>query len=146
MDDRTQARLESILQRESRSVMVYTAEAFPWTSALTSEAVKRLLTCIHQEQEALTQLGRFLVRQRVPLPYLGSFPVGFTTINFLALDYLLPRLSAFEKTSIAELEGDLAALQDPLARPPVEKLLAVKKRNLEMLEALIHDQSVSKAS
>jgi hypothetical protein len=104
------------------------------------------LTCIHQEQEALTQLGRFLVRQRVPLPYLGSFPVGFTTINFLALDYLLPRLSAFEKTSIAELEGDLAALQDPLARPPVEKLLAVKKRNLEMLEALIHDQSVSKAS
>jgi hypothetical protein len=135
MDAETQARLQAVLQRESRSVMAYTAEAFPWTNAGGLAAVERLRKLIAAEQEAVTALGRFLVRQRLPLPYLGSYPSGFTTINFIALDWLLPRLVAFEKTSVADLEKDLAQVKDPAARGVLEKLLAVKKENLATLSS-----------
>jgi hypothetical protein len=136
MDPQTTARLHDLVRRESLSVLMYVDEAYPWTTARDSAALPKLKGLIAEEKKALTALGRFLVRRRVPLAALGSFPTGFTTINFLALEHLIPRLVDQERRSIADLEGDLKAIADADARARVEQLLAVKRKNLPLLEAL----------
>jgi hypothetical protein len=141
IDPHAQTLLQNILRRESRSVLLYVAEAYPWATSTEEKSLTALQQLIAEESQAVADLGQFLVRQRVPLPFLPSYPAHFTTINFLALDYVLPRLADYERQSIADLERDLAALKDPAARAAVEKLLAVKRRHLPQLEALIPAQS-----
>lgn len=140
IDPQSQTLLQDILRRECRSVLSYVAEAYPWTNSTEEKALTDLQTIIAAEREATTCLGRFLVRRRIPLPYLPSYPASFTTINFLALDFLLPRLIEHQRQSIADLERDLAALKDPAARAEVEKLLALKRRHLPQLEELASAQ------
>ncbi|MHB1426222.1 MAG: hypothetical protein ACYC3I_23910 [Gemmataceae bacterium] len=136
IDAHSQRLLQDILRRESRSDLMYVAEAYPWTTSTQTEALADLQQFIRDEREAIAVLGRFLVGQRIPLPFLPSYPAHFTTYNFLALDFILPRLLEHERQSIAELERDLAALKAPAARAEVEKLLTVKRRHLPRLEEL----------
>ena len=91
---------------------------------------------IAEERHAIAALGKFLVRQRVPLPYLEPYPVAFTTLNFISLDHLLPLLVVGERRSIAELEQDLASFPDPACRQQVQKLLEMKQQHLKTLETL----------
>lgn len=137
IDPHSQALLQDVLRRESRSVLMYVDEAYPWTTVAEEKSLTDLRQIISAEREALTALGRFLLRQHIPLPYLPTFPSSFTTINFLALDYVLPRLIDYERRAIAELERDLPALKDSAAHAEVEKLLALKRRHLPQLEALV---------
>ncbi len=116
IDPHAQSLLQDILRRESRSVLLYVAEAYPWANAAEEKSLAALRQLIDVEGRAVTELGQFLVRQRITLPFLPSYPAHFTTINFLALDYVLPRLADYERQSIADLERDLAALKDPAAR------------------------------
>ncbi len=148
IDAQTQKLLQDILCRESRSVLIYVAEAYPWTSRTEQKSLVDLQQLIGAEREAVACLGRFLVRHHIPLPYLPSFPAHFTTINFLALDFLLPRLIEHERQSIADLERDLPAIKDPAAHAEVEKLLDLKRRHLPRLEELasVQPSSVSDAS
>jgi hypothetical protein len=140
IDAHTQTLLQDILRRESRSVLMYVAEAYPWATVSEEKALASLQLIIAAQRDAITRLGEFLVRQRVPLPYLPPYPASFTTINFLALDYVLPRLIEHERQSIAELQRDLPALKDPGARAEVENLLMVKRRHLPQLETLVPSQ------
>ena len=143
IDPHSQTLLQDILRRESRSVLLYVDEAFPWTTLTEEKSWTTLRQLIAEERQAVAALGQFLVRQRVPLPFLPSFPVQFTTINFLAFDYVLPRLINSERQSIAALEHDLTALKDPAAHAEIEKLLALKRRHLPQLEALAAAQSLA---
>lgn len=145
MDAQTRTLLQGIVLRESRSVLAYTSEAFPWTSAAHSDAAKSLLSWIQEEADALTALGRYLVRRRVPIPHMGSFPASFTTINFLALDYLLPQLQEYEQSSLAQLENELKGITDPDARALVEKLCEIKKSNLARMATLRSNEPESTA-
>lgn len=136
IDPPTQTLLQDILRRESRSVLMYVAEAYPWATSTETKALTSLQQLIAAEREAVVRLGRFLVRQRIPLPFLPSYPAHFTTINFLALDFILPQLIEYERQSIAELERDLASIHDPAARAEVERLLALKRQHVPQLEEL----------
>ena len=146
IDAQTQKLLQDILCRESRSVLIYVAEAYPWTSRTEQKSLVDLQQLIGAEREAVACLGRFLVRHHIPLPYLPSFPAHFTTINFLALDFLLPRLVEQERRSIADLERDRAALKDPAAQAEVDKLLALKRQHLARLEELAAAHPQARAS
>jgi hypothetical protein len=135
-DHQTQARLQEILQRECRSVLSYVGGAFPWTSASSEEALRSLRKLVATEGQAITELGEYLVRRRMPTLVLGSYPSSFTTINFLSLNYLLPRLIEAQRHTVARLETDLPAITDAGARAQLEKVLTVKRRTLEGLEQL----------
>lgn len=135
IDAQTETYMQEILHRESRSLLSYAAEAYPWTTSQGGEVLDFLQQLIAEEKEALAHLGRFLVRRRIPLPYLGSYPTAFTTMNFIALEWLLPRLVAEQHRSLANLEAELHGIHDADARAVVEKLLAVKRRHLPALES-----------
>ncbi|HWG43663.1 MAG TPA: hypothetical protein VN688_12825 [Gemmataceae bacterium] len=140
IDSQTQMLLQDILRRERCSVLQYVAEAFPWTTSTETKSLASLQHLIAAEREAMIGLWQYMLRQRIRLPYLPSYPANFTTINFLAFDYVVPMLIEHQRQSIADLERDLAALKDPGVRAEIEKLLTVKRQHLLQLEALVSSQ------
>jgi hypothetical protein len=136
----SQAVLQDVFRRENRSLLQYLAESFPWTTPEHQEAVRRLGQMAAEEREGVARVARFLQRRHVPLPYLGAFPEEFTSINFIGLDYALPRLVKAARDAVAELEGDRGRLTDPDARTLLEEILREKQRHLKGLEALAEAQ------
>jgi hypothetical protein len=136
IDSQAQAVLQMIVRRESLSLLSYAGDAFPWATAREEEALHALRRLVHEEREAVADLGRYLARHRVAPPPLGSYPSHYTTLNFVSLDYLLPRLRDEERALIALEERDVAALKGPEAQAQARKLLEVKKRHLQELERL----------
>ncbi len=136
IDPQTVERLQEIMRRESLSVLMYVGQAYPWTTARNNAALGELKRIIDEEREAIHALGVFLMRRRASLPWVGSFPTSFTTINFLSLEHILPRLIDYEQKSIPLLEKDLHAIQDADARTKVRALLEVKQQHVRELELL----------
>lgn len=135
IDPASAALLQEIFRREARSLLMYVGEAFPWTMAKDGAAIDRLQTIFRAEAQSISALGRFLARQHVPPASHGSYPASFTTSNFVALDYLLPRLIENERSSIPALEAARDRLADS-ALAVVTALLDVKRKNLAALEEL----------
>ena len=130
------ARLETIIRREGRSLLQYQSEAFPRPTWSDDPTPGKLRELAREERDAVGSLVRFLARRRHTVPYLGAFPMAFTTMNFVSLDFVLPRLAEDGRRAVADLERDRAALTDAEARAEVDKLLELKRRHLKALEAL----------
>jgi hypothetical protein len=143
IDAESQAVLEELVRRESRSLLSYVGDAFPWTTAAGGPALTTLNQLIRQERQAVTDLGRHLVRRRVTPPFLGSYPASFTSWNFIDLTALLPRLLEAQRRAISELQADLPKIHDAPAKQEAERLLAVKKRTLAGLESIPSPASAS---
>jgi hypothetical protein len=136
IDQVSQSVLQGVLRRESLCFLVYIGDAYPWTTTAGGPGLATLNKLIQQEAEAITSLGRFLVRQKVPQPFIGSYPASFTACNFIALGYLVPRLLADQKQSIEALENDLKKVKHEASHRELGRLLGVKKMTLAGLEML----------
>ena len=136
IDPQTQARLEAIVRRESRSLLQYVSESFPWVTPDEREALAQFKRLVDEERQGAGGLTRLLARRGHAFPYIGPYPMEYTTINYVSLEHLLPLLAGTERCSLAGLENDLAAIQDPEARAEVEKIVALKRRHAEILEAM----------
>lgn len=128
--------LETAIRREGRSLLQYVSEAFPWTNSAGDPNTENVRELAREERDAVGALVKFLTRRRHTVPYLGPYPMAFTTMNFVSLEYLLPRLADDGRRAIAALERDRSALTDADARAEVEKFLEMKRRHLKALEAL----------
>jgi hypothetical protein len=136
IDAPTQTLLQSVLRRERLTLLQYIRDAFPWTGADEQEALGMLRQLVDEDTQAIAELNRFLVSRRVPLPYIGQFPVDFTSINFVSLDWILPRLAEAQRLEVGVLEADVGRIADPDARAALQRLLDVKRRQLPILEGL----------
>jgi hypothetical protein len=135
IDAPTQALLQDVLRRESLSLLQYIRDAFPWTAVGEEATWGRLRQTADEDGRAVAALGRFLGRRRIPLPYVGQYPVDFTSINFVALDWLLPRLAEAQRHEVTALEADVKRATDPDACAELQRLLDVKRQHLAALEA-----------
>jgi hypothetical protein len=133
---RDAALLETVIRREGRSLLQYVSESFPWTKAGADQALTQVRDLASEERDGVAALSKFLTRRRHTAPYLGPYPMGFTTMNFVSLEYLLPRLTEEQRKAVATLERDRAALTDAEAKAEVAKLIEMKRRHLKELEAL----------
>lgn len=128
--------IQDVLRRESRSVLQYVGDAYPWTEAGKAQELDQLQAVIHEEQEAIGGLMRYLQRHRASTLPSGTYPVGFTTLNFVSLDYILKLLSSYEEQSIADLQAAEAEARDHEARHLLESFIALKRRHLGTLRTL----------
>src|SRR2546421_12124234 len=103
-DKPTFAMLESVFRRESRSLLQYIRDSFPWTPQGDQEVLAEVHRMADEQRGQAATLAQFLTRQRHTVPYTGSYPSSFTTINYAALDYVLPRLVADEQRGVGQLE------------------------------------------
>jgi hypothetical protein len=129
-------RLETVIRREGRSLLQYVTEAFPWVQSAGDTTPEQVRTLAREDRDALSVLMKYLARQRHSVPYLGAFPMSFTTMNFVSLEYLLPRLTEEARRAVTTLESDRAALADAGAKAELDRFLDLKRRHLKALEAL----------
>ncbi|GIW78517.1 MAG: hypothetical protein KatS3mg105_0324 [Gemmatales bacterium] len=151
MDSSTRQLLQDVFRRESRSFMQYVRDAFPWVPEEERDALDAIDQMSKEEEEAVVELGRFLVRHRVPLPYIGTFPMSFTSFNFVSLDHLLRVLVEHQQRELNQVERDLTCISTSAYRAPVERIVEIKKRHLQELEELaakhkVHQSEAAKAS
>ncbi len=136
MDAGARALVEAILRREGRSLLQYVSESFPWTTADEQEPLARLQAMVREERQATGALSQFFAKREHTVPYLGSFPTSFTTINFVSLDHILPLLAEAERQSLEQLERDLPNVADVEARDLLQKMVEMKRRHLTTLKTL----------
>jgi rubrerythrin len=136
MDAGTRGLLEAILRREGRSLLQYVSESFPWTTPNEQEALACLQTMVREELQTTGTLSQFFARREHTVPYLGSFPASFTTINFVSLDHLLPLLAEAERQSLEQLERDLTRVADMEAKDLIQQMVEMKRRHLTTLKTL----------
>jgi rubrerythrin len=67
---------------------------------------------------------------------LGTFPTSFTSLSFVSLDHLLPILARNERKELERLQVEVDLLTDLEAKALVQKIIANKRRHLEMLQSL----------
>lgn len=138
--------LQDIVRRESRSLLQYVSEAFPWTNQKEQAALASVQRMVEEERRDTAVLGQFLVRRRIGVPYLGPYPLSFTNINYTSLDHLLPMLVQHQRRAIEQLESDLRKLSDPEAQQQVRRILEIKRRHLQTLEHLSGSPTAAAAS
>lgn len=136
LDSRDATILQNILAREGSSLVQYARDSYPWTTPEKRLLLARLSELIDDEQKSAAAIARLLARERVPLPLFGLYPSDFTSINFISLGYLVPELAISERRAIEQLESDLAALSDPVARATAQGLVDTKRRHLAVLDEL----------
>jgi hypothetical protein len=124
------------IARDGRSLLQYVGEASPYTPPGEETARHELEALAREEQTAIAKLIRFMQRQHVAPPVLGSFASGFTTINFTSLDHLLLPLKKDAELSVTTLERRLAGMPDDEARHLLQDYLDMKRRHLQSLTAI----------
>jgi hypothetical protein len=145
IDARTQAVLQDLVRRASRSMLQYIGEAYPWTPDTNTDLLAKVRAVIDEEEAAVEGLATFLRKKRIPIGYLGSYPQNFTNLNFVSLNYLMPRLLDWQRKWTAVVYRDAALIADPEAKTEVAKLVAVARRHLDELQNLTASHSAAGA-
>lgn len=141
IDAATTAAAWDAIRRETRSLLQYLEDAFPYTAPEEQGVWNQLHRLVAEQRDAIMALIQLLARHHVAPPYVGSFPEPFTALNFVSLDFLLPRLVEDTEKSLAVLTADLGRLTAP--PPALENLLALKRRHLDALKGLAARQPVA---
>ena len=125
-----------VLRRESRTLLQYVRESFPWAKGKDAAVLANVLHSADVEGELLHRLSRLMQKQHLSLPAIGSFPSAFTNSNFVAISFLMPRLIATQRQTLADLERDLPKVHDPDLRVLLDALREAKLAHLSELESL----------
>jgi hypothetical protein len=137
------ATLNRLLKTLYRSLPMYLSAADPWFRH-DDEQSKRVLTQIVADQERDCQRIASLILDRYSRVEQGEFPMEFTDLHFLSLDYLLGELIRHQHEDIVQIEQCIAWLQqDPAARSLAQEVLGSEKAHLEMLEELARRPSAT---
>ncbi len=126
--------LNRLLAIEYRSLPMYLADADPWV-AREHEPLLRALENTVADQRAYSQRIAELILDRGGLLDPGEYPMEFTNLHFLSLDYLMGRLLDYQRQAIADIEQCVARLQsDPPALALAQEVLGSQRAHLEMFE------------
>lgn len=128
--------MQEIVRRERASLLQYMPEAFPWVGVRDESTLARLMGMVAKEQEAVAGLVKWLQRRFIPLPPTHSFPSSFTSLNFVSVEFLVPRLLEQQRENRAALERDRQHIGDADLRAQVQAFIDLKTRHLQALEEL----------
>src|SRR6266852_6879227 len=108
--------LEDIVRRESRSLLQYVSDSYPWTTPQERDTLAQIRGMIEEERQGVAEVVRFLQRRRQPPPYIGSYPSRFTSLSFVSLDHLIPLLASHEREDLNRLQKEVATVPDAEAK------------------------------
>ena len=120
-----------------RSLPMYLADACPWTHPGDEQATRVLSAIVADAKSYAGQIAELILRTRGRIE-LGEFPMEFTDLNLLSLDYLLTELVRNQRRAIAAIERCAAQLtRDREAHALAEEALGNARGHLESLEELV---------
>ena len=128
--------IHRLIEMGTTSLLQYVSEAVPWSADAAHVAIKQVDSIAQEERAEVARLTRLLQKRHLGLAKTGSYPSQFTTINYVTIDYLLPRLVAEGKRDIAELQARLQNAGDEEVRAWIQVYLDMKARHLLALQKL----------
>ena len=120
-----------------RSLAMYLADAAPWTAFGHHTARERLNNLVADQRDYARRLSLFLTSRRHTLDQ-GEFPMTYTDLHDLSLDYLMTELVRHQRQDVLSIErlvGELSG--DPEARRLAEEVLGNARGHLELLEEAV---------
>jgi len=125
--------INSLLVDIHRSLLQYSAEAWPWTAEADEAVREQLLTLAKQQEQSVENMVNFL-RSRKHLVDFGVYPQDYTSLHFVSLDYFLGRLKSSQEGLVQEIEAAIGKLAGDLdAVKLVEDAVSANKAILQAL-------------
>ena len=115
------------------SLLQYISESFPWSAAASAGALAKVREIAAEERVEVARFTRILQKRHISLPIKRAYPSHYTTMNFVALDYLVPKLIAEHEKEIAEIESKLPLANDEEIQKLAQAYLDMKRRHLQTL-------------
>ena len=136
--------LNRLLAIYCRSFPMYLTHARPWTHVGDQRAIEAVELVV-ADQRAIAERISQLILEGGGLPDPGKFPLLFTDVHDLSLDYLIREAIQYQKADIVAIQQCVEAFNYVLAMKPLaEEALGLAKGHLESLEELIATKAVSK--
>src|SRR5688572_16303229 len=112
--------LNRLLAILNRSLPMYLNDATPWTHPGDEQAAQTLQRIVEDQRRDLNRLAEFIIERSGRIDP-GQWPMEYTDLNFLSLDYLLHELVRHQQQDIAQIERCVSFLsQDRAARELAE--------------------------
>ena len=107
----TTAILTELLNRLSRSWLQYIGESWPWASTESADRLETFQGLVRRQQFSVDRIASLLT-DRNAIFAVRNYPFDGTSLNYVTLDFVKPRLVADEQAIVAELKAASASLND----------------------------------
>lgn len=126
----------------NRSLPTYLSYAVPWSQAGGESAAETLALVANDHKTMVDRLGQ-LILENGGVTEPGSFPLEFTSLHFLSLDFLVQKLIESQQKTIQEIGDCVEQLRlSPSTQAVAQEALGEAKGHLESLKELVTDATV----
>ena len=128
-------RLNDLLIDVGRSLLQYTSECWPW-SAVGEDETQRRWTGWPPSSGTWWGLADLLAERGHAIDF-GTYPTEYTSLHYVAVDYLLSQLVANQQSVLTECEAVAAgASGDDEAKSLLDDIVLSERKHLDELRAL----------
>ena len=128
--------LNRLLAVHSRSLPQYLCSARPWTTNRDSKSEKAL-RLIADDHRLMVERVASAILSEGGRPELGEFPMSFTGMHDLSIQYLMHEVIDRQRKELATIRDCVTQLQHaPAARALAEEALGAAEGHLQNLEEL----------
>jgi hypothetical protein len=125
-----------LLAIHCRSFAQYLAFAKPYAPEASQKKLDLFEQIVADQSQIADRIVAFLVDAEVP-PETGKFPMEFTDVHDLSIDYLLKEALRHQRRDVADIGACVEALKaSPAARALAEEALGMAKAHLHLLEEI----------
>lgn len=96
----TPTQVNELLVAIGRSLLQYTADAYPWSPA-NKDLHEPILNLAHQQQDSVRKIVHWLDDECETIDY-GTYPVDYTSLHYVSAEFLLKYIIS-NQTEIVEL-------------------------------------------
>lgn len=127
--------LNRVLSILARSFPMYLKFARPYRHSGDEQSMETLEHVVADQEAMVERIATFIYDSESDPPNLGEFPMEYTDVHDLGLDYLLKMAVDYQRRDVADLEDCAARLRmAPTAKALAEEALGAAKGHLESLE------------
>ena len=137
--------MNRLLTLHQRSLPMFLTYAAPWTAKHDQKAIETLRFLVEDQKRLAGRIADYMLERRWRMDP-GEFPLEFTGLHDVSLEYLWPKLIEAQRRDISVVQGCIAALaSDPFARALAEEALGSARGHLESLEEVAQQIAVKKS-
>ncbi|WP_437227590.1 hypothetical protein SH661x_000453 [Planctomicrobium sp. SH661] len=135
-DSNINSLLNDLLIELHRSLAQYASEAWPWTTDRSEELQGAVLSVAEHQREDAGRLAH-LLKSRGHYIDFGVYPHEYTSLHYVALEFLFSHLKANQQDLVRWIEETLPALQgDSEAETLVRQIVVSEREALQKLNAV----------
>ena len=129
--------LNDLLIDLCRSLLQYTADAWPWTADDEQQARRTIDQIVARQQVYIAELADMLMSRGWNVAF-GMFPAEYTDLHYVALEYLLHLLVENQTALLAKIEKALEAVRgDQQASELLADLVTEQREIVSTLRQLL---------